>query len=62
MRAACEVTGCGKNLSESFDELRTNGGDFEMIEKIPFMLRFSKHETPFFRSLVIRQLLPDPLC
>jgi hypothetical protein len=36
-----------KNLSESFDALRTNGGGFEMIEKNPFMLRFSKHEVLF---------------
>jgi len=41
--------------SESFDELRarseftegTNGKGFEMIEKIPFMLRLSKHEALF---------------
>ena len=27
-----------KNSPESFDALRTNGGDFEIIEKIPFVL------------------------
>jgi hypothetical protein len=40
-----------KNLSESFDGLRTNGErEFEMIEKIPFMLRLSKHSVSFFRG------------
>ncbi|HEX4987311.1 MAG TPA: hypothetical protein VFW91_00905, partial [Candidatus Binatia bacterium] len=39
-----------EKLSESFDELRTNGKRFERVEKIPFMLRHSKHEAPFFRQ------------
>ena len=46
-----------KNLSESFDELRTNGKQFEMIDEIPFMLRLSKHEAPFFSSLRVILIL-----
>jgi hypothetical protein len=36
-----------KTHSESFDELSTNGDKFEMIDKIPFMLKFSKHRKFF---------------
>ena len=43
--------------SESFDELRTNGKSREMIERIPFMLRFSKHDTPFFSDLLKSRIL-----
>jgi hypothetical protein len=37
---------------ESFDKLRTNGKSCKMIERIPFMLRFSKHETSFFNNML----------
>jgi len=36
-----------KTLSKSFDRLRTNGERFELIKKIPFVLRLSKHEYRF---------------
>jgi hypothetical protein len=36
-----------KNLSESFDTLRTNGERFELPEKFPFMLSLSKHSLLF---------------
>jgi hypothetical protein len=42
--------------SESFDELRTNGKGIEMIENIPFMLRRSKHEAPFFSNLLVQNI------
>jgi hypothetical protein len=50
-----------QSVSESFDELRactefievTNGEKFDMIKKIPFMLRFSKHSVSFFSNLVV---------
>jgi hypothetical protein len=37
------------NPSESFDGLRTNGLEFEIIEKNPFMLSLSKH-VPLFSA------------
>src|SRR6266508_3206761 len=40
---ASHLAGCLKTLSESFDQLRTNVGRFQMLERIPIMLRFSKH-------------------
>jgi hypothetical protein len=36
-----------KDLSESFDGLRTNGERFELPEKFPFMLSLSKHSLLF---------------
>ena len=39
-----------KNLSESFDALRTNGERFELPEKFPFMLSLSKHSLLFSTS------------
>jgi len=36
-----------KDLSESFDALRTNGERFELPEKFPFMLSLSKHSLLF---------------
>jgi len=49
-----------KTLSESFDELRTNGERFEMIEKIPIMPRLSKHSVPFFSNLLYARRLGTP--
>jgi hypothetical protein len=46
----------GFTSSEFFDELRTNGKRFGMIEKIPFMLRVSKHELSFFSNLPVENL------
>jgi hypothetical protein len=39
--------------------LRTNGGGLEMIGKIPFMLRLSKHEVAFFRRLLADSSTPE---
>jgi len=38
-----------KNPSESFDGLRTNGSEIEVIAKSPFMLSLSKH-VPLFSA------------
>jgi hypothetical protein len=38
-----------KTASESFDALRTNGSEIELIEKNPFMLSLSKH-VPLFSA------------
>ena len=46
------LAGCGKTLRSPFDELRANGGALEIIDDFPFMLRLSKHENHFFRSLL----------
>jgi hypothetical protein len=34
-----------------FDTLRANGAGVENIDNFPFMLRLSKHENHFFRTL-----------
>jgi len=47
-----ELAGCGKTLPSPFDELRANGAALEIIRDFPFMLRLSKHEKHFFRSLL----------
>jgi hypothetical protein len=39
-----------KTLRSSFDGLRTNGERFEMIEKIPFVLRLSNTKILFSAS------------
>jgi hypothetical protein len=40
-----------KFFSESFDGAQDDRMIREMIEKFPFMLRFSKHSESFFNSL-----------
>ena len=42
-----KLGGCWELDPESFDELRTNGDKFEIVDKIPFVLRRSKHEHLF---------------
>ncbi|MBI2999246.1 MAG: protein-L-isoaspartate O-methyltransferase [Deltaproteobacteria bacterium] len=46
------LAGCGKTLRSPFDELRANGAALEIIRDFPFMLRLSKHEKHFFRTLL----------
>jgi hypothetical protein len=47
-----------ENPLESFDELRTNGREFEIVDKIPFMLRFSKHDPRSFQEPANLPVLP----
>jgi hypothetical protein len=35
-----------KTLSESFDEAQDERTAYDIIEDVPFMLRFSKHSRP----------------
>ena len=42
-----------EKLSRSPSTSRTNGERFDMIKKIPLMLRFSKHSVSFFSNLVV---------
>ena len=51
--SAQTLAGCGKTLPSPFDELRANGAALEIIRDFPFMLRLSKHEKHFFRTLLV---------
>ena len=46
------LTGCGKPLRSPFDKLRANGSGVEIAGDFPFVLSLSKHENPFFSSLL----------
>jgi len=46
------LTGCGKPLRSPFDKLRANGSGVEIAGDFPFVLSLSKHENPFFRTLL----------
>ena len=50
--AVKDAVGPLKAHSESFDALRTNGDQFEIVEINPFMLSLSKHAPPFLSSLL----------
>jgi len=39
-------------LRSPFDELRANGLGLELIVYFPFVLSLSKHENPFFSTLL----------
>ena len=41
-----------KPLRSPFDELRANGLGLEILVHFPFVLSLSKHEHPFFSTLL----------
>jgi hypothetical protein len=53
------LAGCGKTLSESFDQAQDERRAFDITEDFPFMLRLSKHSEPFFSKPLVRSLKPE---
>src|SRR3989442_6010738 len=46
------LTGCVKPLCSPYKKLRANGSGVEIAGDFPFVLSLSKHENPFFSSLL----------